>query len=475
MAHIINDELALGPTFGATKGGQITFALKDAVNFTGQGPNTYIMDIGPSESFRIWRQDANRVRHYLLDHPITATDRIALTTDVNAGRLMKCIKRDFGARGNGTTDDTAAFHNALSTGSSIFVPAGNYRISSPLYFTRSGQMLVGEGESSQQTCFRPYGSFNLFNVHGNLQGVSIEKISVAGHNQTGGCIFNFDGSNAAANTVQIGNLKVRDVFVDTAWNGAYCRRFNGILFDHVKFANMRGDICIHAVGDTLHNRGDLLKINHVHYSPHSSAIAARTGHGLVWDGYVHTVQINTFVGVGTWVGMLVRDSFNLPNGAYPMGLFASDIEFDFPHYGGLVVSALGTAHLTNTYIHGTKHGVNALFTGSDPNKIFDVRFANAKITGAHGSNILFNGRDLELHSVNATGLNGHPNAADDAVIYKGINAGLECHNGLVRVFGGIYGGAAHYGATQPYGFYRMPGSNFVEFGAAYNGTVANII
>lgn len=55
--------------------------------------------------------------------------------------------RDFGAVGDGEKDDTAAFQKAIaqSSGRTIFVPAGRYRITDFLRIRRSSTCLLGEG------------------------------------------------------------------------------------------------------------------------------------------------------------------------------------------------------------------------------------------------------------------------------------------------------------------------------------------
>ncbi|WP_428419989.1 glycosyl hydrolase family 28-related protein [Methylibium sp.] len=53
--------------------------------------------------------------------------------------------KDFGAVGNGATDDTAAFQSALNAAKTVHVPVGNYRISAKLRMGRHTN-LVGEHE-----------------------------------------------------------------------------------------------------------------------------------------------------------------------------------------------------------------------------------------------------------------------------------------------------------------------------------------
>ncbi len=68
------------------------------------------------------------------EHPLPE-----LNADINV--------KDFGAVGDGETDDTEAFKRALSRrsrGKTIFVPAGRYRITDFLYMRYSGTVLLGE-------------------------------------------------------------------------------------------------------------------------------------------------------------------------------------------------------------------------------------------------------------------------------------------------------------------------------------------
>lgn len=77
----------------------------------------------------------------------------AATGQVSAGQTRNV--RDFGAKGDGVTDDTEAFNRATQADkewswdllSSIIVPAGRYRIAGTV-FLRKGQSLIGEGLST---------------------------------------------------------------------------------------------------------------------------------------------------------------------------------------------------------------------------------------------------------------------------------------------------------------------------------------
>jgi len=53
--------------------------------------------------------------------------------------------QEYGAVGDGVTDDTAAFNAALATGKSVFVPEGIYKISTGISVNLGKQSLVSQG------------------------------------------------------------------------------------------------------------------------------------------------------------------------------------------------------------------------------------------------------------------------------------------------------------------------------------------
>jgi hypothetical protein len=63
------------------------------------------------------------------------------------GRDIVSVK-DFGAVGDGVTNDRAAIQAALNTGKSVYVPQGTYAIGSTISLTADGQCLYGDGNLS---------------------------------------------------------------------------------------------------------------------------------------------------------------------------------------------------------------------------------------------------------------------------------------------------------------------------------------
>jgi hypothetical protein len=67
-------------------------------------------------------------------------DALADTTVANV--------RDYGAKGDGSTDDTAAIQAAITTGKQVRIPAGNYRITSQINCNTHGQAIRGAGRQA---------------------------------------------------------------------------------------------------------------------------------------------------------------------------------------------------------------------------------------------------------------------------------------------------------------------------------------
>lgn len=87
--------------------------------------------------------------------------------------------KDFGAVGDGVTDDTAAIQNALDTGKNVFIPAGIYVFSAQLDLTTNGQTIYGEGHGLSVLDSSATASITALYATG-IDNITIKELSLLG-------------------------------------------------------------------------------------------------------------------------------------------------------------------------------------------------------------------------------------------------------------------------------------------------------
>jgi hypothetical protein len=108
--------------------------------------------------------------------------------------------KDFGAIGDGTTNDTAAFQAAVNANKAIYIPQGTYVLTSQISFANNSISIIGDGigvsvlkwTSAVSNGF--YGLFTNTNVQVTIQNISI-RTAVA----NGGNAINLTFSNSPIN------------------------------------------------------------------------------------------------------------------------------------------------------------------------------------------------------------------------------------------------------------------------------------
>jgi len=180
----------------------------------------------------------------------TSATRAALDTYsapfVRKGTIVRNV-RDYGATGNGTTDDTAAVQAAIDAGGITFFPAGDYRVNglvAPVF----GLHLMGAGRAGAgRARLKTIGGHLLTTASGviahvwKIEGLWIESVSGGGHCMTGGWAL---GSITDTSFVQ-GNAGMSAINV-TAWVDVSVQ---DTTFDHLLTATVPTFKGLSAVGD----------------------------------------------------------------------------------------------------------------------------------------------------------------------------------------------------------------------------------
>jgi hypothetical protein len=118
---------------------------------------------------------------------------------------VKSNVRDFGAKGDGTADDTAAFKRAIAEtdGGAILIPAGRYKITDILYIRKSNIVLRGAG-SGKSVLFFPT---PLESLKPNM-GATTTGQATSNYSWSGGLVW-VEGKNAGADVGAVAERAVR--------------------------------------------------------------------------------------------------------------------------------------------------------------------------------------------------------------------------------------------------------------------------
>ena len=122
-------------------------------------------------------------------YPITSPDRVIDEDGVSIKKQIDDISEQldniainvkmYGAKGDGITDDTVAFQNALKVGGNIFIPAGTYKITKELLITSSNTKIFGYGINKSILKYEGRGTDgNFFFIKGKNADEFIENISI---------------------------------------------------------------------------------------------------------------------------------------------------------------------------------------------------------------------------------------------------------------------------------------------------------
>ncbi len=272
-------------------------------------------------------------------------------------RLGGVTPEQFGAVGDGTTDDQAALQAAINTGKNVYLPTGKtYRYTVAPSITTNFQRFGGPG------VLKPDGNINGVLVSGGASGVELD--------------VTFSSSTHTGTAVRIDNatrVRIRKLLGVDVGSVLHVQQCNVCTVDWLwATARTKG---ITWYGTTA-IRSDVLRIGF-------ALIRHGAGqYGLDWDGNCHSLEIaylgmvcGSSVSAGNAYGAIVR---NTSGGTAPAIARINHIEIDYSGTHGFDITAGADIDLSLPYILGaTGAGIRV---GSGIND-FEVRVLGGKSRG----------------------------------------------------------------------------------------------
>lgn len=354
----------------------------------------------------------------------------------------------YGAVGDGTEDDTAAFLAARDTGQPVFVPPGTYRIEGSVATTVTGQGWIG---IPGQSIVRPVGNFNAFTFGGGSDRCSIYGIHFDSSLQTGGyCVY-------VSNSHRFSFEKCTG---SSPYNIFYAEQTNTCTLKDLWFNGARGDYLFRLFGSPS-LRSDIVTFENVKASTDGAIAAASRAAGLVVDGNVHTVTTNGLYLITPLRGL---QTLNTAGGTFPtqtpsFGRF-HNFQVDFPSLEGFDLQVAWDYQFTIPYVANSLAEEGIVIGASCVQGAFFGGF----VTGNAKDGIVCGGKDWNFNGTLVF-------ANSFAAATLGTHDGVRCTSTAERVkFSGCHSGDREgVGATQRWGFLAEAGATNVAWHGGYLG------
>jgi len=247
-----------------------------------------------------------------IDYDQGGTGSVATTVEA---KLQEAVSvKDFGAVGDGVTDDTAAIQAAIDSGAyRIFLPTGTYLISSPLKTGSSYQTIEGSGWSTILKTTDDTLQFGIavLTTHTDVNIKSLKMLGAATSSETSpssnGAIGVNTNSGATAfamsyPTTQDTRCKVSNVWFDQ-WNvGIANNHSDGLDVRYCLFTNIEGLNTGYGYGIT--SSGNNQNILYNRFDNTNSAGQGR--HAIYINGYSESCNV-----VGNYVKSWEKNPYNI--------------------------------------------------------------------------------------------------------------------------------------------------------------------
>lgn len=346
---------------------------------------------------------------------------------------------EYGALGDGVTDDTAALQRALDSGKSVYIPGGMVcAVSASLRFTEAGQTLFGAG--AEASVIKATGSFNVVTALAGIDYLTVRDLTIDTAAALSGYAVSFN---------QNSRVEVRNVRLRSAWNGIYAQRFSKLMIANVIGTLIRGDYAINLY-DTEHSPGaDQAFIQDTIFG---GDLSYRTI-GISIDAGVATVNVTDCAFVSMKRGVQCINTSGVAANASRY-LICWNLQVDANTAESVRLEDMKYVMLYSCYLHPGINSTNAdtIWANSATNGTLVID--GGQVLGAAGANIRWGGDSLvvtgtELGNVAVTGAY----MTDAAVV-------IEATSQRARIFGNTFGrqGGSNLGATHKYGVHVKSGA-----------------
>jgi hypothetical protein len=318
--------------------------------------------------------------------------------------------KDFGAVGDGTTDDTAAIQAALNTKKNVYLPAGRYLVTSGLSMTSSSQRMYGESG---------YGPFGLNEVSATTvactiiewgapnDGTARDVITI---NRLQHCIIEsltIRRSPAQfANHLTVGHgvnftnsyfCEVRSCRITGTGNGVSMWGTGNQVVD-CELRAFYGSYGVRYFGtnDEPSLRGVLDRVVSDNVDAFDYGVPTTFNH-VEYDSYAHSLIIIACALLQGNNAIYMHDSVGIADPySWPTWIHAFDVECDHQYGAGVVLAGGEGCFITTSWIGSTWTGNGIITSGSWRGEFL---VTNSRILGNAQYGILLNaGRDACINN-----------------------------------------------------------------------------
>jgi hypothetical protein len=255
--------------------------------------------------------------------------------------------KDFGAVGDGVTDDTAAIQAAINTGKNVYVQNGNYKITNALTITTKCQRIYGD--SRENTNFVVDTTFNMSALGvivfaSGESGPVLDSIGIKFTQPNTAIRANLIQYPAAIYAVAQPRFIITQVRITDAWNGINMTGNSGGVFIDIL------EMSAFNIGISIDGAYDIVRINNFHFWPFGLT-------GNQRESIFYASPTKAF-SIGRCDGLLISEFLNISNLAIDMFAGATGsaavlvVNSAFDTFNGVNISA-GGIEIANSYMSFT--------------------------------------------------------------------------------------------------------------------------